>query len=175
MMKKLCILLLAALMLAGCAEKKTFETISDGLDSPRLPVKLEMAATMPNGTSTAVLSHDTAGELYEYEDCTITMQAVSVGDFTGLLRDLTGYPGDILQVMESVQSDLKSYQTVWTSAGEGQTLVGRACILTDGNYYYVLSAMVPESKAGSLNTGELKEMFSSFRAVPKGEIISSGS
>ena len=157
------------------AEKRTYETISDGLQPPNLPAKLEMTATMPEGTVISVLSHSSAGDLYEYDGCTITMQAVSVGDFSGLIQEVTGYHKDSLQIMESIQADLPSFQTVWTCAGEGQTLVGRACILTDGNYYYVLTAMVPESKAASLSMGELKELFSSFRAVPKGEIISSGS
>lgn len=174
-MKRIIALLLVAFVLTGCAGAATYETISDGLETPREPAKLQMTARMPQSTSKAVLSHSTAGDFYEYADGTITMQAMAAGDFTGMIREVTGYPVDGLQIMESIQSDLKSFQTVWTSAGEGQTLVGRACILTEGNYYYVLTAMVPENKAASLWEGELKEMFASFRAVPKDEIISSGS
>lgn len=174
-MKKLCILLLAVLMLAGCTEKKTFETISDGLETPKTSAKLEMTANMPAGATSPVFSAADTGKLYEYEDCTVTMHCVAVGDFSGLVRDITGYDREKLQIMESVQSGFQSFQTVWTSAGEGQTQVGRATILTDGSYYYVLTAMVPEAKAGSLLTGELKELFASFRVAPKDEIISIGS
>jgi hypothetical protein len=174
-MKKLCVFLLAAFLLAGCTEKKTFETISDGLETPRLPAMLEMAAVLPEGATSPVLSTEATGKLYEYNDCTVTMQAVTAGDFSGLIREITGYAKENLQLMESVQAGLPSYQVVWTAAGEGQTQVGRACILTDGNYYYVLTAMVPESKAGALSKGELKEMFQSFRAIPEQEVISSGS
>ena len=174
-MKKLCILLLAVFLFAGCAEKRTYETVSDGLETPKLPAMLEMTALLPEGATSPVFSTADAGKLYEYENCTITMQAVATGDFSGLIREVTGYSKENLQVMESVQADLESYQVVWTSVGEGQTQVGRACILTDGNYYYVLTAMVPESKAGALSKGELKEMFASFRAIPKQDVISSGS
>ena len=174
-MKKLCIFLLAVFLLAGCAEKKTYETISDELESPILPKQLEMTAVLPEGAASPVFSTADAGKLYEYENCTITMQAVATGDFSGLIREVTGYSQENLQIMESVQAGLESFQVVWSSTGEGQTQVGRACILTDGNYYYVLTAMVPESKAGSLSKGELKEMFTSFRAIPKQDVISSGS
>ncbi len=174
-MKKLCILLLAVFLFAGCTEKKTYETISDGLETPRLPTRLEMTTVLPEGATSPVFSTTDAGKLYEFEDCTVMMQAVVAGDFSGLIRDVTGYSRDNLQIMESVQAGLPSFQVVWTSAGEGQTQVGRACILTDGNYYYLLTAMVPESKAGSLYQGKLKEMFGSFRAMPKQDVISSGS
>ncbi len=174
-MKRICILLLAVLMLAGCAEKKTFETISDGLEPEKVSKPMEMSAVMPAGVTAPVLSSTTAGKLYEYEEYTVTMQAVAAGDFSGLVRSVTGYHPDDLQIIESTQAGLQSYHTVWTSVGEGQTFVGRACILTDGNYYYVLSAMVPENKASDLSEGELKEMFATFRAVPEEEIISSGS
>lgn len=174
-MKKICMILLAVFLLAGCTEKKTFETISDGLETPRLPAMLEMTAVLPEGAISPVFSTTDAGKLYEYQDCTVTMQAVIAGDFSGLIREVTGYAKENLQIMESVQAGLPSYQVVWTAAGEGQTHVGRACILADGNYYYVLTAMVPESKSRSLSKGELKEMFASFRAIPEQEVISSGS
>ena len=174
-MKKLCILLLVVLLLAGCAEKKTYETISDYLETPKIPTPLEMIATLPEGAASPVLSSTAAGKLYEYDGATITMQAVTVGDFTGLIREITGYSPENLQIMESVQAELPSYQMVWTCVGEGQTQVGRACILTDNNYYYVLTAMVPEQKAASLTGGELKEMFASFRAILQQDVISSGS
>lgn len=174
-MKKISILLLALFLLCGCAEKKTYETISDGLETPQLPNRLEMTAVLPEGATSPVFSTSDAGKLYEYADCTVTMQAVTAGDFSGLIRDVTGYSQENLQIMESVQWGLPSFQVVWTAAGEGQTQVGRACILTDGNYYYVLTAMVPEEKAGNLSKGELKEMFASFRAIAKQDVISSGS
>lgn len=174
-MKKLCVILLAVFLLAGCTEEKTFETISDGLDSPKMPTQLEMTAVLPEGATSPVFATAEAGKLFEYHDCTVTMQAVTAGDFSGLIREVTGYAKENLQIMESVQAGLTSYQVVWAAAGEGQTQVGRACILTDGNYYYVLTAMVPESKSGSLSKGELKEMFASFRAIPEQEVISSGS
>ena len=174
-MKKICILLLTVFLLGGCTEKKTYETIADGLETPQLPAMLEMTAVLPEGTTSPVFANADAGKLYEFDDCTVTMQTVAAGDFSGFIKEMTGYNKEQLQIIESVQADLESYQTVWTSAGEGQTLVSRACILTDGNYYYVLTAMVPESKAGSLSVGELKEMFASFRAIPKQEVISSGS
>ena len=174
-MKKLCIFLLAVFLLAGCTEKKTYETISDELEPPILPKQLEMIAVLPEGATSPVLSIDSKGKLYEYEDCTVTMQAVPTGDFSGLIRDITGYNKENLQIVESVQAGLKSFQFVWTSAGEGQSFVGRACILTDDNYYYVLTAMVPEEKAGSLSKGNLKEMFTSFQAIPEQDVVSSGS
>lgn len=174
-MKKLCILLLAIFLLTGCAEEIVYETISDGIETPTLPTPLEIMVTLPEGATSPVFSNTDAGKLYECEDCSVTIQTVEAGDFSGRIRDITGYSQENLQILESTQAGMPCYQTVWTSAGEGQTQVGRVCILTDGNYYYVLTAMVPENKAGSLSDGALKEMFASFRAIPKQDVISSGS
>ena len=174
-MKKFCVVLLAVFLIAGCGEKKTYETISDGLETPKTPERLEIIANLPDGAVTPVFTSADGAKLYEIGDYSVTVQVVAAGDFSGLVQQITGYLPEKLQIMESVQGGLKNYQAVWSAAGEGQTQVGRACFLTDGNYYYVLTAMVPESKAGELSQGALKEMFSSFRAVPSDQIISSGS
>ncbi len=174
-MKKLCVILLALLLFTGCTEKKTYETISDGLEQQKLPAMLSMDAHIPADALTPVFQDSSAGTFYDCGEFTATMHAVPVGDFGGLIRDITGFDMEQLQVLESYQEGLKSYQVVWSSTGEGQTQVGKANILTDGNYYYVLTAMAPEDLAGKLTQGAWKELFSSFRAVPKDEIVNSGS
>ena len=133
-MKKLCILLLAIFLLTGCAEEIVYETISDGIETPTLPSPLEIMVTLPEGANSPVFSNTDAGKLYECEDCSVTIQTVEAGDFSGLIRDITGYSQENLQILESTQAGMPCYQTVWTSAGFCMRIVVSVCFLLYGFY-----------------------------------------
>lgn len=174
-MKKLWICLLAIFLLTGCKEEQTYETISDSIPTPEKAPMLEMVVQLPDEAGSPVLSSQDAGKLYVCDDYTLTMHTTPAGDLNSTLTDITGFKKEDLQIMESNWQGLKRYQVIWTAAGEEQTQLGRACILSDGNYYYVLTAMAPESKVGELMHNQWQEIFSSFRATEPQNIVNSGS
>ena len=79
-----------------------------------------------------------------------------------------------LQIIETKQGVTKRYQWVWTTNGENGTQVGRGCILDDGAYHYVLTALADEEKAEKVQP-QWKEVFASFTLATEREEISTGS
>ena len=88
--------------------------------------------------------------MYLCDDYTITVQTFASGDLNKTLQTATGYGKDKLQIMRTHANNAKRYECVWTAAGEGETQVGRTCVLDDGSYHYVLTVMAAEKQAGAL-------------------------
>ena len=74
---------------------------------------------------------------------------------------MTGYDMEKLTVMQTLTDEGQRYQCVWTCAGEDGDQVGRACILDDGNYHYVVAVMGGENTAGDM-TQIWQDMLDSF-------------
>ena len=72
---------------------------------------------------------------------------------------------DDLDILRTKQGDVKRYQWVWTSAGEEGVQVGRACVLDDGAYHYIVTAQASEAIAGELQA-QWQEIFASVSIVP---------
>ncbi len=174
-MKKLLAVLLLAFILAGCGGEPVYETIGDVPIPQDTPEMLEIIVKIPEEAAAMVMTSDDGAKLYMCEDYYITLQTMPAGDMDGVFRELTGYSAENLQVIRSQFQGLDRYRLVWSSVGEGADQVGRACVYSDGNYCYALTAMAPEDKAGELTVGAWKELFDSFRAVEPGSIIDSGS
>lgn len=174
-MKKLCVCLLMALLLCGCSGEDSFETISDNLQPQQEAKKLQMVVQLPDEVAVPVLSQPEEGKLYVCEDYTLTMHTYPAGDTQKVIKEISGYAPDALDIMKSKVGIFDRLQFVWTCVGEGQTQVGRATILSDGDYSYVLTAMAPENKAGALMQGAWQDIFATFRAVDPDTIVSTGS
>jgi hypothetical protein len=67
------------------------------------------------------------------------------------LRRITGFGREHLTVMETQFPGGKRYDLVWSCMGENGEQVGRACLLDDGNYHYVLSTLADASRAGEFD------------------------
>ena len=104
----------------------------------------------------------------------MNLQTVEAGDLHNTIRNLTGMEKDNLQIIETKQGDTKRYQWVWSATGEKGAQVGRGCILDDGAYHYVLTALCEEGKTEKVQT-QWKEMFASFCLATEREQISTGS
>lgn len=167
--------MLVALLLSGCRQKETFETIGNAYTPQQEPAMLEVVVKIPEDAAAYVMTGEDGAKLYMCADYFITLQTLPAGDMEAVFRELTGYSSEKLQVMQSEFQGLDRYRLVWTAAGEGGDQVGRACVLSDGNYCYALTAMAPAGKAASLIQGQWQELFDSFRAVEPGSIIDSGS
>lgn len=157
-MKKLCVLLAMMLLLTGCAAAETFETIADVYGEQSLPEPKQVVLAIPEDAQAVAGSN---GILYLCDGYEITVETLSAGDINATLRQLTGFESDEMTVMETSQMGLNRYECVWTAAGEGGDMVGRAVILDDGNYHYCMTVMATETDASRLRD-TWKALFDSF-------------
>jgi hypothetical protein len=163
-MKRLVSFVLLAALLAGCGAQQTFETVADEYLLPVANTRREVSLVLPEEANVQAMQDTEGGTLYLCDAYTLTVQTVESGSLSRTLLGATGFSEDDLQVMSSRQGDNKRYEAVWTAAGEGEPQIGRVCILDDGSYHYVLTAMTSASVAGQ-NQKALQEIFSSFDLV----------
>lgn len=146
-MKRICILLIFALCLCGCQAAQTFETVAD-VYAPQEPAEpRQMALTVPED---ARVIGSESGRLYLCDGYEITLETMSAGDLNSTVRSLTGFPSDALTILETATAEIDRYECVWSAAGEGGDVVGRAVVLDDGEYHYCLTVTAPASSAGKL-------------------------
>lgn len=149
-LKKLWIVLALGLVLSGCGAQETFETVSDLYAQPVSAILQQVVLDVPQEAAAMVMQSDSEGTMYLCDDYTITVQTFASGDLNKTLQTVTGYEIERLQLMQTRTDNAKRYECVWTAAGEGQTQVGRTCLLDDGSYHYVLTVMAAESRSGEL-------------------------
>ncbi len=145
-MKKYCLMLLLAVLLCGCTEAPTFETLGDIDMKPVMEPQSEIFLEVPN----AVTMESAAGTIYLCDGYDVTVEVLSSGNLSATLEALTGFGADALTVMETSSSDHSRFECVWTAAGEGGDMVGRVMILDDGNYHYCVTATTDAVSASSL-------------------------
>lgn len=173
-MKKCWIIVVALLLLSGCGAQETLETISDLYLQPVMAEAWQVIVDVPKGASVEVMQSADGGKLYLCDGYTVTVQTMESGDLNKTLQDVTGYDKEDLTLMQTKQDGMKRYECIWTAAGESETQVGRARVLDDGNYHYVITVMAGESLAGEL-TQVWKELFNSFRLVSADVDLNTGS
>lgn len=173
-MKKLWMIPLVVLFLVGCGKKPALETITDVPDTPVVSAVQRIQMQLPPELSSPVLEGESGSSLYLCDDYTVAVQTLEAGSLQKTIRETTGMDKEKLQIIQTKQGNIKRYQWVWTTTGENGTQIGRACILDDGAYHYVLTALTDESKAEKLQP-QWKEMFASFTLATEREEISTGS
>lgn len=173
-MKKLWVIPLLALLLVGCGKKRTFETVADVPDTPVISAVQRIQIHLPPELSAPALQGAETGTLYLCDDYSVTVQTMAAGDLQRTIREVSGMDKDSLQIIETRQGDTRRYQWVWTANGENGAQVGRGCVLDDGAYHYVLTAMADENKAEQVQP-KWKEIFTSFTLATEREEISTGS
>ena len=173
-MKKFLVIPLLVLLLAGCGKKTTLETISDVQDVPVVATAQRIQIQLPPELSTPTMESENGGTLYLCDDYSVTVQVTQSGDLQKTIRETTGMNKENLQILQTKQGDTERYQWVWTTTGENGTQVGRACLLDDGAYHYVLTALTDEGKSEQVQS-QWKEIFNSFALATEREEISTGS
>lgn len=162
-MKKFLLWLVLALSLAGCGEAEVFETVADEMVQSVMAEPREIRLTLPEEAVLPAMETDN-GTLYICKDYDVSIQTLESGDLEGTIRSVSGFEMYDLSIMETTVSDADCYEFVWTSAGEWEAQVCRCRILDDGNYHYVLTAMIDADLIG-----EYQEiwngMFQSFSLV----------
>lgn len=173
-MKKLWVIPILALLLAGCGSEKSLETVADVVEAPVIATQQRVLLQLPQELSSPVLQSEKAGTLYLCDDYSLTQQTVAAGDLNQTIRNATGINREDLQIMQTEENGVKRYRWVWATGGENGVQVGRGCILDDGNYYYVLTALTDENAVSRVQPA-WQEIFGSFRLADEREQISTGS
>ena len=83
-----------------------------------------------------------AGTLYLCGDYDVTVQTMPSGDLSKSVYQVSGFTPEELTLIQTGTGDVEKYEFVWTSATESGHQIGRATLLDDGNYHYILSATV---------------------------------
>lgn len=173
-MKKLWVIPILALLLAGCGGEKTMETVSDVEDTPVVSAEQRVLLQLPKELSAPVLQSEKTGTLYICDDYSVTVQTVASGDLNATIRNATGMNKEDLQIMQTEERGIKRYRWVWATGGESGVQVGRGCVLDDGHYHYVLTVLADEGAVSRVQS-VWKEIFGSFRLADEREGISTGS
>ena len=151
-MRKLWVLVVAAVMLAGCAAETTMETVADELVLAESAMK-EITMELPGEPVLPVMRTDT-GEIYICEDFEVSVETLPGGDIRRTVQMLTGFGMEDVTVMETTVGERTRYDLAWSAMGETGPEVGRAAVLCDGQYHYCLTVMTAEENAASC-----REMF----------------
>lgn len=173
-MKFLVIICLLGLLLTGCSQPETLETVGDELYQPELPEKMHASFQMPPNAVAETMQDQDNGTVYFCDGYTMIAYTTPSGDLKQTISQISGYDLSQLCIMETKQGNCKRYSFVWVSAGETEEQVCRCTVLDDGGYHYVLTAMADASQAGKL-TETWNEVFSSFRLQHPSEVVNSGS
>ena len=150
-MKKLCLMAVLVLMLTGCSEPESFETISDLYVEPKIPDAQQTSLLL--GQESVNIEQETGTDrIYLCDDFCVMVQTFSAGDLDATIRSITGYSKENLMVIEHRENGITNYECIWVSAGEGGDQVGRMLILDDGSHHYALSVMADADRAGELSS-----------------------
>lgn len=173
-MKKVVMIVVLAAICAGCSKEKTMETVADVQDAQVIAPMQQIMVQLPTEMASPVLESEEMGTLYECDDYSVTAQIVESGDLVETIYNATGMDKENLQIIQTMQGDLKRYQWVWAAGADSGIQVGRGCILDDGTYHYVLTSLADEAVAGEVQSA-WNEIFSSFRLNASMEDLSTGS
>ena len=139
-MKRILLVLLMSLLLAGCAEAELGETVADvWQEAVTVAAPRETRLELPGEAVACAMESDT-GRLYFGDGSEVMVQTLSGGDLDATIRSLTGFDREDITVIQS-QSDPKRWEFAWASAGEGGERLGRGVVLDDGNYHYCLTVL----------------------------------
>lgn len=148
-MKKWWMIVLAAVLLTGCVNVGELETMNDDFVMPDA-VPGQIRLNLPGDAGEEALCGGTDRQLYICENYTIAVQILPGGDMKRTLQTVTGFEPEALTVVQTQKQGMDAYHTVWTAAGEGGDQLGRAQILSDGEFHYVVAVMADCTAAGAL-------------------------
>ena len=151
-MKKLWCVALVSCLLAGCSAEVTMETVADEQVLSQSVVR-EIRVELPEETVLPVMETDT-GEIYICRDFEVWVETLPGGDLQRTVGLLTGFDLEDVTVMEREAEGEIRYDLAWSCAGETGPEVGRASIISDGEYHYCLAVQTPEE-----NAAQCREMF----------------
>ena len=138
-MRKILVMLIVVLMLAGCSAQ-TFEKVEDTNDVQAMVQPATLLMDLPEEAAAPTMQ-GSSGTLYFCGDYDIMVEVMPSGNLNNTLQSLTGFERDELELVQTMRCGVDCYGLVWTAAGEAGDHVGRALILDDGNFHYCVSVM----------------------------------
>ena len=160
-------MMVLAVLLCGCKAEETLETVSDEWIVPVMAQPKGISVRLPENTVLPVMEQD-GRKLYMGQNYEILLETLAAGDLNDTIRTISGFEKEQLTVLQTGQGELDRYEFVWTATGERGELLGRAVILDDGNYHYVLTAMADAQDAGKLSQ-TWQTVFQSFGLEPNND------
>lgn len=146
-MKKLLVIVTALLFLCGCGAQETYETIADEMVRSVMAEPREIRVVLPEESLLPAMESD-SGTLYMCKDYDVTIQTLEAGDLDETVQTVSGFLPEELTIIQTESGELDKYEFVWTMAGDEGQQIGRATILDDGNYHYVLSTTINSELIG---------------------------
>ena len=134
------VILAAMLLLSACGGQETFETIADIHVQAAVSEHRAVHVAVPQNAS-APAAQGESGKYYICGDYEMWVQTLPGGDVAKTVKEVSGFDREDLTVLRQETGGIRRYDFVWTSAGENGAKIGRAAVLDDGNYHYVLTAM----------------------------------
>ena len=139
-MKIVTVILLAAL-LAGCGKTEVFETVHDDMVQSVSVHPREVFFDLAQEPVMPAMESD-SGTLYLCGDFDVVVHTCQSGDLQNTVKEVSGFLPEELTLIQTENGDVDKYEFVWTSATDLGQQIGRATVLDDGNYHYILSATV---------------------------------
>lgn len=161
-MKKCWIIAALALLLTGCGAQETFETVLDVYQEEALPPAMQVQMMLPDDAAVPAMENGQTGQIYLCDGYSVTVQTLMSGDLNRTLLESTGFSRDNLPLIETARDGVRRYECVWTAASEAGDQVGRAVVLDDGSYHYVVTVMADAVRAGALQS-DLQRVIDSVR------------
>ena len=159
-MKKWMVMLVWVLVLTGCAENGTMETVSDDYVVAVMAQPKQILVDLPGEAALPAMESDSA-RLYLCRDYEIALQTLASGDLNATLRTVTGFGREDLTILETMRNEMPCYQFAWACAGETGQQAGQGIVLDDGSYHYVMTALWDAEEKGDSQI-QWDEVFASF-------------
>ena len=144
-MKRMLWVLLGLLMLTGCGGEQTFEFVTDEMVVQTAAEPREVYFQLAEEPAMPAMESD-AGKLYLCGDYDVMLQTLQAGDLSKTVEQVSGFSMKDLTLIQTGSGDIKKYEFVWTTTSEEGSRIGRATVLDDGNYHYILSSTVDAGK-----------------------------
>ncbi len=155
-----------ALLLSGCGAAETvWETVDD-----TLPVQVAapadaytMSFDVPVDAVASAFSDGGAQRVYAQKDgdYEISAETISAEGIDAVVRRLSGFSAEQLQIVQTRRFGMPEYQFAWYASGDEGGRLYRADVLMDGSYGYALVFSIREGLGVSYEK-TAEQVFSSF-------------
>lgn len=145
-MKKAIIVVALVLLLSGCAAP-AMETVSDVYVTQPPAESRTLCLELPEDAAQAVMEGGDGARLYLCDGYELRLQTLDARSLDEALRTVTGFGEDRLTVMKTRDGEYDRYDCVWCTVGEEGEQVGRTAVLSDGSYFYCVSALSDSGSA----------------------------
>lgn len=164
-MKKMWMACAMLAMLCGCAQMQpTWETVDDSLalaagsfldNAYVMEFDVPVEAEKSSSGSRSVWAEENG----DYE---IACETVLSSDVEAVIAELSGFPAEQLQIVQTTRYAMPEYQFAWYTSGDEGGRLCRADVLTDGTYCYALCFSCREELAREYDT-TAQTVFATFR------------